>query len=553
MSIEDTGQQPKRGSYQDFYDASWNAGLFRPLLIALIAASAVAGPLAIVRAFTSSRLVYVLPLAYLVALEGVYSTNQLGRPRWRDRRGLMFRVGEIFCFLLVVRLAEWVFATGMPDLDDLYLWLIHPGAFFDGQFVAVAIMLFMAWMLAINMAGDFLDLAIQPDEVAAHDSAAISDSRSQMRVFRPLGRSDIMGRFATRWAWGGVALVALVALSRVDVGTSANTPLRIGLGSLNLPPDILAALLCYFVAGLALLSQTRLAVLRGRWYNQDIEVRPDVLRRWHVNALAAMLVIGAVAAFLPIGSTGRFSPLVNALFAILMQVFFLILTLLTLLLTALFYPFRNLFNSNAPLPPMEVPENELITQAEVARQIPAWLGGLLVWLVIGLLASYFVFNYLKAQGVFQGRWSGWLTRLRYWWRARWARIEAAAGAALSSARARLKPVGGTAAEAASLRRIRAGQLPPRERVRYFYLRMISRADAQGVARPQAATPSEFAQVLDREWPDAEEDLEGLTAAFLAARYGARDIPGEEVSSAQDIWRRVMRALRTHAPPDAPPE
>ena len=109
---------------------------------------------------------------------------------------------------------------------------------------------------------------------------------------------------------------------------------------------------------------------------------------------------------------------------------------------------------------------------------------------------------------------------------------------------------GNAVEAASLRHIRPGQLPPRERVRYFYLRMLARADSQGVTRPQAATPSEFVRVLDEEWPDAGTDLEDLTEAFVLARYGARDLESEEVSTAQELWRRVMRALRVRPPSDA---
>jgi hypothetical protein len=536
MVDRSTHNRPERAAYQDFYDAPWNAGVFRPFLIALIAASAVAGPLALARAFTPWRLAYVLPLALLAAFEGVYSTNQLGRPRWRDRRGMLFRVEEIMFILVVLRLAEWFFSTGLPGPDDFALWLRHPGVFFDGQFVTVGLLLLMAWGLAVSIAGDFLDMAIQPDEVAAHDSAVLSESRSQMRVFRPLGRTDIMARFATRWAWGGVLLVACAAFSRVEVTAGGDTPLRFGLASLGLPIDILIALLGYFVAGLVLLSQSRLAVLRGRWYNQDIDVRPSVLRRWHLNALIALLLVATIAALLPIGSTGPLSVALEAVMGFLMRVFYFVMLVFTFLLTVLLYPFRKLFEQGNEAPPMEVPEVEVPTQAEAINRLPDWLGGAVLWLVVGCIVVYFLFSYLNAQGVFKGRWAPYWQRFLYWWRAGPGSPRDRCG---SEPVNRLRPAGRRCWTRA-LRGIRV--VACRASARYYTSRWY-RAGERGVERPRPR-PRWNSPDADHEWPDAETDISALTEAFLAARYAPVEIQREQVTEAQGIWRRVMRALRS---------
>src|SRR5512146_3042729 len=102
----------------EWRDNPWLSSLFRPLLIALVATSLMAGPLAMMAALTTWRLGHMLPLAFAGALEGVYSTVQLGRPQWRDRRGLLFRLGEIVLLLLLARLASWGFGTGFPSLAD---------------------------------------------------------------------------------------------------------------------------------------------------------------------------------------------------------------------------------------------------------------------------------------------------------------------------------------------------------------------------------------------------------------------------------------------------
>ena len=347
-----TGARSRRKSdYRDFFDAPWVGSLFRPILIALVAASLVAGPVALLRVVgTTWQLGYVLPFALLAALEGVYSTLRLGRPNWRDRRGLVFRLGEIILLLVLFRIAVWAFSAGWPSLDDLKLWLRQPVAILDGQFFFFGIWIVMAWGLAIGITGDFLDLALQPDEIAAHDSHAWGESRSEVRAGRATSRGDILGRFAARWMVGGFVLVLFASLSQVDLGLSDGGRIRIGLSGLGLSAELVIALLCYFLAGLLLISQGRLAVLRGRWFNQDVDVQPIVLQRWQTNSLLAVLLVGILAALLPMGTTSWLSMAIEAVLALFMRLMYLLFFLLVALLTFLLWPLRFLFQSRPESP-----------------------------------------------------------------------------------------------------------------------------------------------------------------------------------------------------------
>ena len=132
MSLDASRARPE---YHDFFDAPWVGGFFRPLLIGLVAASVLTGPLALLHLFAAPwRLGYVLPCALAAALEGVYSTLQLGRPSWRNRRGLIYRLGEIVMLLALFRVAVWTFGTGWPGLAEMQTWLRQPSAFLDAQF-----------------------------------------------------------------------------------------------------------------------------------------------------------------------------------------------------------------------------------------------------------------------------------------------------------------------------------------------------------------------------------------------------------------------------------
>ncbi|MFZ1400928.1 MAG: DUF4129 domain-containing protein, partial [Candidatus Promineifilaceae bacterium] len=91
--------------------------------------------------------------------------------------------------------------------------------------------------------------------------------------------------------------------------------------------------------------------------------------------------------------------------------------------------------------------------------------------------------------------------------------------------------------------IRLNALSPREQIRYFYLSTVKRASDKGVPRQQAETPLEFAEDLKQQWPDAEEDVDALTDAFLAARYGRSPIDAEDVNPVKKRWRQVKSSLR----------
>ncbi|MCX7671907.1 MAG: hypothetical protein N2439_17785, partial [Anaerolineae bacterium] len=377
----------RRPAYQDFFDAPWVSSIFRPLLIALVAGSVVVGPLTILHLIGAPwRMGYVLPCAFLAALEGAYSTLQLGRPSWRDRRGSAYRLGEMIVLLGLLRLAVWTFGTGWPGLAEVQLWLRDPFAFLDAQFAIFGPWILIAWGLAVGMTGDFLDLALQPDEIAAHESRIWGESRSALRAGRATPRSEILARFVAHWTVGGGILVLFAALARVDFAANA---LRLGVRGLGLPAGLLVALLAYFLAGLLLISQARLAVLRGRWYNQDVEVQPIVLRRWHVNSLIAVLLIGLVAAFLPMGTTSWLSAAVETVLAWIVRLGYLLMFLLAMFLTLLLWPLRHLMQSETTSRPDLSVTPPVPTQAEALSWLPDWLGGAVLWSIIALVAIYF--------------------------------------------------------------------------------------------------------------------------------------------------------------------
>jgi len=542
------GRPPR--AFADFHDMGWRTGLFRAVLIAVLAAGATSAPVAILRILTSWRLMYVLPLAFLVALGGVSSTVRLGRPDWRDRRGLVFRLGEVIALLMVTRVSVWSFSIGWPTLTDIATWLRNPGSFFDDQFIAVFVLQLCVWGLAVSIAGDFLALGLQPDEVAAHESHEWGDTQSQWRVFWPVPRGEIVGRLARRWVWSGILLVTLAALSRITVATNAQGAIRFGVGRLGLPPDVLVGLLCYFVAGLLLLSDARLAVLRGRWYNERIEIATSVTQRWHLTSLLILLTVAGIALLLPLGSTGWLGQAVEWVLALIFRLLMGLFLLISALITFLLYLIRSPAESTEVIPAQPSRLPLVPTQAEVVRRLPDWVGGATLWVVIGVVAGYLLLSYLRASGRLQGLNAAWLIQLRLWWRARRARLDRTVKVGLNKLRVRWQARGRRSPMHPSVRLARMGDLLPRERVRYLYLRALALAAERGLERPPHETPLEFARDLEPHLSGAEDDVQALTDAFVDARYAPREIMPGEAESAQNAWQRLAAALRKPLKRDA---
>ena len=101
------------------------------------------------------------------------------------------------------------------------------------------------------------------------------------------------------------------------------------------------------------------------------------------------------------------------------------------------------------------------------------------------------------------------------------------------------------------------KLSPRDRVIYFYLTMLQKANRSGMSRHASQTPYEFEKMFsDRytssiEWGEGtrlniQDDaypIEDLTEQFVEARYSNHLVSDEQAVAAQSSWKKVLKILR----------
>jgi len=352
----------------------------------------------------------------------------------------------------------------------------------------------------------------------------------------------------------GIGLVILTALTRLNFRATFSTTVGIPSLEWNRFSGAEAGALLYFVFGLALLSLSRLMSLQTHWGRLRIPVTSDNLtRQWGIYSLLLLFLLAVVVSLLPAGDSFGFFSVLATLFGFLIGIFVflsqLVITIVILLLSLLM-----LMLGKAPplrggsLPPLFP---TLPTEPVVPPDSSAFLALLRSILLWGSLLAIIVFAFIHfvrqhdsiLAGLRRSRITNWLI-LAWQWLYRNAEQT---GTNLSRA-----IIDGWQSIVARLEAKRlltrpgflsVRSLDPRRRIYFFYLAMIRRGGDQGVARKPSQTPAEFAVQLEKAVPEAGDDIDSLTQAFIEARYSRQEVDSGKADRVKAIWDRIRRALQ----------
>jgi hypothetical protein len=307
--------------------------------------------------------------------------------------------------------------------------------------------------------------------------------------------------------------------------------------------------LLYFALAVALLTQARFSVTQSGWQAQGIESSPEVARRWLVWVVVFLLAISLVALILPTYYT--LGPL-QACLGVLGMIYAVLSFLVSFLFFLLTLPFALLLPNvdNPTPPPLEIAPLPAPDPAVASTSAP-WLeilASAIFWVVVLAILGYALVRFLRdrvggpedgepADGTLWARFRAWLRDLWQWLWA-WRQGLRQASALRRAARGVEAPLAGRISRLFS-----PGRLPPREMVRFFYLSAARRAARAGQPRRSGQTPYEYQDSLDERFPELEPDLEGLTGAYIQARYAPHPVEQEDVAAVKPLWERVKAALR----------
>ena len=522
------------------YDQSWLRSLLRPFLIAVMVACLATALLALIARFVPvlaggyGQLVLLFSIA--VTIMGCATTTYLAQPGERQRRRPTYRWVEFAFVVVATRLLLWGATGGWPTLSGLIYQPLD--SLIDGIFLSAGLVVLISWFVAIDLTGDLLRLALQPDELFALQTDRIGEMIRTSNSDRPA----ILNRIVARWVGGGILMVIAAA------GLQVERPVN---GFF-----VIAAIVIYFLSGLVLVSQGQLALLRTRWLLDRVPSSENVLRQWPLYVLLLLLAIGLVATLLPFGGTFLLGQILfgalNFVFTLVITIFRFFMGLFLLLMAALV---GETPPGPAPAAPPPPPPPTIEALPPAAAQFPAWAGGALFWISMALILGYAAYIYLSDRGV-QFTWL-----LTFWQllRARWLALF---GNYRQWQRSRLRSGAPQTAEAGvptqlhwSKRGLDWRRLDPTQQVRYFYLTTLEQAKEHGIGRASGETPSHYAPRLaahiataSKAAEEGAEDSERmnndqqavqkLTDAFMQARYSKQPLQKLDSTAIARIWEKL---------------
>lgn len=514
----------------------WIENLLRPVLIAgmmvCLISPVVVGFRWLIPGWEGT---YLLVFAFFASLEGILSERAL---RKRGITGWGYfgsRTAEALLLLLVLKLLNYIPFGFDRLLDDAKTWVSDPYGFVNGMDLYTGMVFITLWVGSLYVARMVRELDVQ--EGKEQPPADKTSIEYYLWLTKPSAIRDLQERFAwlvETFLWGGLVLLLASTVIHFFVA-----PARV----LVLPT------LLYFALGITLLSQARFSVTHASWQHQGISIQSGISRRWLVWAVVFFVGVALVALVLP--AYYSMGPL-QALLGIIYILYAVVSFVISLILFLLILPLAFLFPSVEPQPPPALDMVPLATQEQaVTGAPPAWLqamGSALFWLIVVAIVVYAFYRFWQdrfgpsADG--KGARRAWRDRFLAWLRALWQRWrgwrqEVEVRLARRPAR---QPDAGLSATALS-RFFFPGRLPPRELVRYFYLSAARRAAKAGQPRHPDQTPYEYRDDLDRRFPELEPDLEGLTEAFVTARYSRQPLQKEDAEAVKPLWQRIKAALQ----------
>ncbi len=465
-------------------------------------------------------------LILLISLESIFT-----RPIARELEGqekILYHVAEWITFAVICKLIVYLL-HGFDQLPlDLPRWQANFLYFFEGEFTLSYIIVLITWALSRTCANNIEDLNVETTDIK-WEIGKLQNSRAAIRS----GLVSLV-------FWVGLIMVFITTLIRVNIAGLE------GVASIQEP---VISVMVYFFLALVLFSQTQYALLRGSWFWHHTPINSFLARSWVRYSLIFFALLAVVAFILPTGYSMGLLETLNYLLTMAINlaiVLFQLLLLPILWLLSLAGCSRQPQQENTPTPAPQPP----IIQPPSPPTVLPWLEllkSIAFWAIFVGIIGYALVTFIRQNpqmiAVFrQVRLFNWLGG--FWrWLSGWLRgAGKQVNIAIQQARIRLFRKRDQSLVRQVQRWANFRQLNPRQRIVFYYLRLLERGGEHGIQRRPFETPNMYASTLETNLPEVQEDISGMTETFLEARYSKHPIGAEKTTLAQRFWRNITRSL-----------
>jgi hypothetical protein len=342
-----------------------------------------------------------------------------------------------------------------------------------------------------------------------------------------------------------ISLVFNLGIIMIIIMVIQNSNLHLFANDTNTKTHSLVILLIYFSTAFIFLAFNQYAIMKARWYFNNIKVNPNFIKRWMLFSVFFILLVILVIVFLPTG----FSLEIPELGQWIVDAFITVTSLIISIVLAPFILMALLIERLSKGDPASEPIQELIQ--ELPEMLPQTISGtpwwdvvksIIFWLVfiavIISAISYYLINKPNIKGFLRDlRIPGWLLDLWKWFiqglkqthRVTTETIQVGLDKFQSFIKRQQVKTPGLF--------LFAKRLPPRQAVIVVYVDWIDWNQKHGFKRNTAQTPNEYAQTFRNYLQDPSDlyaSVDKLTDLFIHARYSKQPVIKEQVQQAQQL-------------------
>ncbi len=460
--------------------------------------------------------------ALVIAVEAMYAHRVTHQYNTFSTEWLAYRIAEWILILGSLRLAPYLFIGFGTLRQDILLWQENFAAnFLTLEYFLSVTVAMIVWVLSSSYASDLMEL--EGDVVILNTPDMDLEASNRPAIHRRM-----MSRFM---AVGGV-MIFLAGLMRIE--------LFINRGLILPPRQGAQHVVIYFLLGLALLSLSRLAVLRGSWSFARVPVARGLTVRWWAYALVFLVIVTVIAVIVPRWNTFGLLASFGYLLDLVLALIYLLILILMLPFAFLLNLIARLFGSQGDVVPMEAPIPEEILPPPPtgeATSLPEIIKSILFWTIFISVLLFAIYQYSRENEMIKSalqqlRILPLLERLWGWLTGAWRSLTAGVSGVVQSGLRRMRPARTGASALGQWRYINLRRLSPRQKVMFYYLALIRRGSEVGLPRKPSQTPYEYSHSLTNDLPETDEDVSALTDAFVEARYSRHEINDERVGWVQ---------------------
>ena len=310
------------------------------------------------------------------------------------------------------------------------------------------------------------------------------------------------------------------------------------------------ALMTYFALAFIFLSLNQYAILKARWYFNDIQVNTDLSKRWLLFTVVFIAIVILLTVFLPTDFAFGFMPVAQTLFEVIVYIFGIVQFLILLPISFIMSLFGSLLGSqeSEPVAQPAIPEFSPET-TQSAGALPWWdlVKSILFWLifvgVIVLAIRYYINNHQGLKDFFARiRIKAWFSDFWKWLKQGMRKVGEAANETIQKGVQQIRDYFNEREVRLPNLKDLIRHLPPRQALILTYLDWVHWNEKNGLQRQKSQTPYEYAKAIHQRWPELETYLTPFTDDFVAARYTHQAIDKEKLAEAQDLLTKMKSVI-----------